>query len=305
MPNSNTKRCLTVVRQYERGAKKGWDVMTTPNQPTFPQICSFLEYLKKQNVSVEKFQKFIESGDLVTQMLNCPDLSMVDKEAFSALLFPKPTLNIPWTPINKLVSRVMKRSKKRLWGFTDADAEKLTTALNEHNNSSDLYPTSVRLWLGGTLKYNWTEMMLWIREEVEALGYEFTEDFDVNVNQLKFFFLPGSEISGNRSLSVVNLDLKTYWKPESYIVAEDELPKRKKWPSLEVATLLALNPQVYVLMDNKIVPNMLSAGLVLDSRCLPGFLPGFGGSGNNDRRLCVYCDWGRIQSYDSTIASFG
>lgn len=233
--------------------------MAPTKQPTFPQIMSFLDLIKSQNLSPEQFQKSLENGDLFKQMLNCPDLSKISKDAFAEILVPKPELTLPWTPAKELVDRIMKRSQKRHWGFTTADADKLARTMHDH--FGDLYPTSIKLWLGKTLKFNWSELILWIKDEVEALGYEFNKYLEVSL--LAFF--PGSEMSGKKSLDVVDLDLQTFWNHKDGIIAIDERPKCKKWPGLEVATLLALNPQIHIMMDGETVPYMLSAGLVVDS----------------------------------------
>lgn len=278
----------------EWGVMKGWDVMTTPNQPTFPQICSFLEYLKKQNISVERFQNFYEAGDLIVQMLNCLDLSRVDRTAFTALLIPK--FSIPWTPVIEYADRIMRRSKLRGWGFIQADADKLAAKLLNH--AGDLYPTSVSLWLGKDLKFNYPEILLWIKDEVEALGYKFTEYFDVD----RVSFFSGSEISGKRSLEPCYLDIETFWDKVNGIVAKDTRPNRKKWPSLEVLVLLALNPQVYIMMNGETVPYMLSAGLVVDFAFLPYFNRFSHGVFN--RRVYVDERWVVARWYNATMVAF-
>lgn len=263
----------------------------TPKPASFEQASRLLEFFKEVKPTSEQLQNFFGAGDLVKQMLNCPDLSKIDRSAFSALLFSKSGLTLPWTPTSEFVDRIMARSKLRGWGFTEADAKKLADSLHDHYG--DLYPTSVRLWLGKTLKFNWSELMLWIKDEVEALGYEFAEYF--NVDRLSFF--PGSEMSGKRSMDAVDLDLQTFWNPKDGIVARDERPKRKKWPGLEVAVLLALNPQIYIMMDGETVPYMLESGLVVDS----GDLSYFHRLG---REVYVRYDWVGNRWYDTTMVAF-
>lgn len=237
----------------EWGITKGWDVMKmTPNQPTFPQICNFLEYLKKQNISVEKFQNFIESGDLVAQMLRCPDLSKIDRVAFKELFAPK--LSIPWTPVLEYVDRIMARSKLRGWGFTRSDAKRLAASLHDHEG--DLRPTGLKVWLGKDIKFNLHEMILWLRDEVRLLGFGFTD----YISGEYLSFHSGSEISGDRSLEPEYFDLQTFSGPQS---TSDVRLLRTRWPSIEVVVLLALNPQVYVLMSDGSVPRMIAAGLVV------------------------------------------
>lgn len=263
----------------------------TPKPASFGQASRLLEFFKELNPTNEQLQKFFGAGDLVKQMLNCPDLSKIDRSAFSALLFSKPNLTIPWTPVGDYVDRIMKRSELRGWGFTEDDVKKLVYALHDH--FGNLYPTSVSMWLGKDLKFNWSELMLWIKDEVEALGYEFTEYFDVS--RLSFF--PGSEMSGKKSMDIVDLDLQTFWNPNEGIVVRDEKPRRKKWPGLEVAVMLALNPQIYIMMDGKVVPYMLAAGLVVGSDGLPHF--------NRDGREVYVSDfWDDSQWYNTTMVSF-
>ena len=289
MPNST--KGLNHCAMALMVALKGWDVMSnqTPKPASFEQASRLLEFFKEAKPTSEQLQRFFGAGDLVKQMLNCPDLSKVDRSVFSRLFVPK--LTLPWTPASELIDRIMKRSEKRNWGFTTADADKLARTMHDH--FGDLYPTSVRLWLGKTLKFNWSELMLWIKDEVEALGYEFKEYFDVS--RLSFF--PGSEMSGKRSLDVVDLDLETFRNPDNGIVVRDERPKRKKWPGLEVAVLLALNPQIYIMMDGKVVPYMLSAGLVVDSDYLPLFY-------RLDRKVYVHDRWDDDRWYGSAVVAF-
>lgn len=181
--------------------------------------------------------------------------------------FLKPTLTIPWTPVTEYVERIMARSELRGWGFTELDACKLADSLRNHDHFGDLYPVSVRMWLGNDLMFNWSELMLWIEDEISASNCGFNSYLDVR----QLAFLPGSEISGERSLDVVDLDLQTFWDKDKGIMPINARATRDKWPSLEVAVMLALNPQVYTMIDGNTVPGMLSSGLVVDSICLPNF----------------------------------
>lgn len=235
-----------------------------PSQPTFPQVLNFLEFLNKQKLTTQQFQNVMENGDLLKQMLNCPDLSLVDRSAFSALLVPK--LTIPWTPVKLFSKLIFARSKKRGWGYTKAETDKLAAELLDH--AGDLQPTSVSVWLGKDLKFNYSEILLWIRDEVEKLGFRFKEYSDY-ANRLSF--LSGSEISGKRFLGPCYLELKKFRDKVNGIVFGDVKSQSQRWPSLEVLILLALNPQVYILMDGEKVPYMIAPGLVGGSGRLLGF----------------------------------
>jgi len=239
--------------------------MTTP--------ASFNQYVKLHDVlnhpSSESFQNFLANGDLLLQMA-CVDLSKVDRSAFEAALTPMPALIpwiplIPWTPVDEYVDRIMARSQLRGWGFTSADADELSAKL--HNHDGLLTPTGAKLWLGKNLGYNWNEIMSWINEEVRKLGFTFQARF--HASGLSFY--PGSEVTGKRRLDVVDLDLATFLNPTNGVVPKDVRSARPKWPGLEVATLLALNPQICIAMNSKTIPYMLAAGLVVGSDYLPRF----------------------------------
>ena len=160
------------------------------------------------------------------------------------------------------------QSPARLGVFTAADIDDLSRKLHVH--SGPLMPTSVSIWLGKDLAYNWGEMMVWVKDEMKALDCEFQTYF--SPNQLSF--LPGSERTGRRRLSVVTLDLvDTYWDPVDGVVLRDVRPLRSSWPGLEVATLLALNPQKYAEMNWLTVPNMFVPGMVINSN--PDWAPCF------------------------------
>lgn len=275
----------------EWGFEKGWDVMIkTPNQPTPPQLSSFLRFLNEQNLTKEQFQNYLENGDLVKLMLNCSGLSKVDRAAFTALLAPK--LTIPWTPVSEYPDRILKRSKLRGWGFTQADADKLTATLHDH--AGDLQPTGISMWLGKDLKFNWAETLLWLKDEVESLKYSFLNEY---FSPDKLSSLSGSEKSGKQVLDVVDLDLETFWDKSNGIVPGDVRPNRKKWPGLEAAILLALNPQVFILMDGETVPYMFASGLVIDGSGLPGF-------SRYNHKVYVPYRWGDSRWYGTTMVAF-
>ena len=116
--------------------------------------------------------------------------------------------------------------------------------------------------------------MACLEHEVEALGKRFTPY--VNAERVSFF--PGSEQSGGRKLTVALLNLATYWDPTDGVVSNEVRKIEKRLPGLEVAWLLALNPQVYLAIDYETIPGLIAAGLVVDSDYVPFFERGSDGA---------------------------
>ncbi|HUC96491.1 MAG TPA: hypothetical protein VMR16_02375 [Candidatus Saccharimonadales bacterium] len=240
----------------------------------------------------EEMQNLLGAGDLIKQIMACPDPSRVDKSAFAALLATvhQSQSSIPWTPVGQYVDRIMARSQSRAWGFTPADANKLNAKLRDHDGP--LTPTGVSIWLGDNLSYNWVEMLAWIKDEVEKLGFTFQDNFSFD----RLSFYPGSEVTGKRKLDVVDLDLATFWDSTNGVIPRKVRPTRPKWPGLKVATLLALNPQVYVAMDGETIPYMLAPGLVVYSDDLPGFY-------RFDRVVYVTDSWDGAQGFNTSVVA--
>lgn len=266
-----------------------------PTPATLDQGKKLLELISEYPQG--RIRDLLDNSYLFKALLNCPDLSKVDKKAFSAFLAatqPKPQLSILLTPVSEYVDRIMARSELRGWGFTQTDAKELAAKLHDHYGP--LTPTGVSIWLGNNLEFNWTEMIAWIKDEVEDVGFTFEERFSPDY-QLSFY--PGSEQSGNRKLGVVDLDLSTFWDPTDGVVSKYVRLKRpeSKWPGLEVPLFLALNPQVYVAMDGKTIPYMLAAGLVVYDDSLPGF-------NRHDRMVYVGGDWDSNHWRNTSVVAF-
>lgn len=205
------------------------------------------------------------STEMVEKVIRCPYLGRKMVDAIDEPQQASPRSPIPWTPVADYVYRIMARSQLRDWGFTQADADKLSTTMHDHHGQ--LMPTGVSIWLGKNLKFNWTEMTAWIEDEVKALEFTFQDYFGPS----RLSFYPGSEVTGKRKLDVVDFDLATFWDSINGVIPGDVRSTRQKWPGLEVLQLLALNPQVCVAMDGKTIPYMFAPGLVVDSDSLPYF----------------------------------
>jgi len=233
--------------------------MSTP--VSVPQINKLLELLG--NPSGEKFQYLLANGDLLKPMANA-DLSRVDRSAFGAMLTPT-TAPIAWRPVNEYVVKILRWNTLRNWGLTKPEITAFVNSLVDHLDF--LHPTGISLWLGRDLPFNWEEAMACLMLEVVLLGEKFKPYFEST--QLSFF--PGSEQSGGPSLGVALLDLQTYWNPTDGEFPDKVRGIEKRLPGLEVAWLLALNPELYLAIDYGVIPGLIAAGLVVESDSAPFF----------------------------------
>lgn len=256
-------------------------------------MASFYDLTIGQGVEFQRILADVLSAEDAKRIIKYPYLGkrMVDAiDVYPQQASPKSYL--PWTPVDQYVDRIMARSQLRGWGFTSDDADKLSATMHDHDGL--LMPTGVSIWLGKDLAYNWTEMTTWIEDEVKVLGFTFQTYF----NPDRLSFLPGSECAGRRrKLDDVELDLATFWNPTNGVIPRDVRSSRPKWPGLEVATLLALNPQVYVAMDGKTIPYMFAPGLVVDSDCLLRFY-------RNARKVYADGGWVVYRWYCTSVVAF-
>ncbi len=193
------------------------------------------------------------------------DFSRIDFNAFTKSLTPA-LAPIAWRPISRYAAKIEEWNKMRGWGLTKAQITAFAATLVDHLDP--LHPTGISLWLGRDLPFNWEEAMACLKLEVEALGEKFKPYFESN----RISFFPGSEQSGKRKLTVALLDLQTYWNPTDGVVPNEVRKIEKRLPGLEVAWLLALNPEVYLAIDYKTIPGLVATGLVVDSDGVPFFV---------------------------------
>jgi hypothetical protein len=216
------------------------------------------------NPSGLKLQTLLDNGgDLLKQMIDA-DLTRVDRSAFETALIPI-SVPIDWWPVSKYVGKISEWNEMRHWGLTQTQIDAFAATLVDHLDSA--HPTGISLWLGHDLAFNWDEALACLEYEVEALGMKFTK----YVESDKVSFFPGSEQSGEISLTVALLDIATYWDPINGVVPREVRTKEGRLPGLEVVWLLALNPQVYLMIDYETVPGLIAAGLVIDLDDLPYF----------------------------------
>ena len=215
------------------------------------------------NPDSDRMQILLANSGLFKE-LALADFSRIDRAAFTASLTPAHA-PIPWRPVSEYAAKISEWNKLRGWGLTKAQIT--TFARNLVDHLGPLHPTGISLWLGRDLPYNWEEVMACLEHEVEALGKRFTPY--VNAERVSFF--PGSEQSGGRKLTVALLNLATYWDPTDGVIPDEVRKIEKRLPGLEVAWLLALNPQVYLAIDYETIPGLIAAGVVVGSVSVPIF----------------------------------
>lgn len=214
--------------------------------------------------SGEKMQYLLANSKFFKELAHA-DFSRIDFDAFTKSLTPA-LAPIAWNPVSGYVTKISEWNKLRGWGLTRGQIDTFVSGLVDHLDP--LHPTGISLWLGRDLPFNWEEVMACLKLEVEALGVKFNSDYFTS-KQLSFF--PGSEQSGKRKLTVALLDLQTYWNPTDGVVPNKVRGIEKRLPGLEVAWLLALNPEVYLAIDYETIPGLIAAGLVVVSVYVPLF----------------------------------
>lgn len=211
----------------------------------------------------DRMQILLANSSLFKELAQA-DFSRIDRAAFTASLTPAHA-PIAWRPVSEYAAKISEWNRLRGWGLTKAQITTFARTLVDHLDP--LHPTGISLWLGRDLQYNWEEVMACLKHEVTAVGEKFTSD--VGAERVSFF--PGSEQTGGRKLTVALLDLQTYWNPTDSVVPSEVRKIEKRLPGLEVAWLLALNPQVYLAIDYETIPGLIAAGLVVGFGYVPGF----------------------------------
>ncbi len=237
-------------------------------EATLAQASRLIDFFKEKRVTVAQVQRFIEAGDLVGLMLECPDLTKVDREEFARLFqkYQSPqgrisTGFIPLTPVDEIARKISARSEERKWGFTAPEIEQFAASVYPHKG--DLHPTSADMWLGRDFAYNWAELVLWFKDELKKFDLCLKEDPRPNTLD----FASGSEITGKRYLRPVTLDLQTNWAPRvAGLAISNVFPTRKRWPSLQPLLFHCLNPQLFGngVVDGKLFPDFLVLGVSFD-----------------------------------------
>ncbi len=239
--------------------------------------------------SGERMQRLLANSALFRELAQA-DFSRIDRAAFTASLTPT-LAPIAWRPVSEYADKIAEWNKLRGWGLTKTQITTFVKTLVDHLDP--LHPTGISLWLGRDLPFNWEEVMACLKLEVEALGEKFTQ-YD-GAKRVSFF--PGSKQAGGRKLTIALLDLRTYWDPIYGVVPNGVRKSEKRLPGLEVAWLLALNPQVYAAIDYETIPGFIAAGLVVGSGRVPIF-------GRDSGEAFVIGGWSGRRRGDDLVVRF-
>jgi hypothetical protein len=200
---------------------------------------------------------------------------------------------ISWCSVGGYADKIAGWNELRRWGFTESQVANLATELAGYGHLDSLHPTGVAVWLGHSLAYNWNEAMAVLRMEIEPLG----EKFEPYTGAERISFFRGSEHSGDARLTVALLDLATHWVSGESVVPSEVRQQEEKLPGLEIAWLLALNPEVYRLIDYSTVPGLVAGGLVVDAAGVPNF-------GRDTDEVYVGSGWSSDGLLGTSVARF-
>lgn len=141
------------------------------------------------------------------------------------------------------------------------------------------HPIGITMWLGHDLKFNYEEAVAWLKDEAEARGLKF-EDWIMNSPGIilgkgrlygSIAFYPGSEQSGEPSISACRLDRRSFQtRAETTPQRIRDTNPSVRWPGLEVFWLACLNFDFFLSSDSAYGVNSLRVlGLDVAPNCLP------------------------------------
>jgi hypothetical protein len=186
---------------------------------------------------------------------------------------------INWTPVTQYIDKLRDWNDRFDLGLTEAQIDNLAVNLPDHAGSC--HPTGISLMLGKGIQCDWKVAMQVLQYELSKVGVLFKDCLDSKVS-----YYSGSEEpikGGEPQVDVALLD--TTWTPTSDIVPcqMHEQYQGQPLPGLEVAWLMALNPQIFNTIDHETVPAFLAPGLVSCANSVPVFDRGdFDGEGEDD-----------------------
>jgi len=191
-------------------------------------------------------------------------------------------LSIPYTSPLDYPKLISDANQKYRLGIPAINIEKLDESLKAYPHLDDQTPTSVRMWLRGSLKNNWEKMFSWLSGSLEAEGINITScihpaelRYYDPAKDAKFFscikgkndnvkFAPKQvhKYECNKLvLSPVRLNLGGYLVPDTLATGY--------WGGLEVLPFLALNPQLVGYLDGIIIRYLCANGLRAQSGLVP------------------------------------
>ena len=212
---------------------------------------------------------------------------------------PSPSnLYIPWTKPEAYPKMISDANQRYNFGIPKQNIERLESALETYEHLDDYTPCSVRMWLRGNLKNNWEKMFLWLSDGIKTEGFQLGSfihaedllyyddkrdgDFYKHVKgHVKCELIPRQahiHESSKLVLTPIRLNLGGF-------LATDTYQTNNYWGGLELLTFLALNPQVFKLLDGQTLPYLCANGL----RTKDGFVPIF--RFNDDEECLISGHW--------------
>jgi hypothetical protein len=131
--------------------------------------------------------------------------------------------------------------------------------------TADLNPTGARIYLSGSLYYNWRIASSILKKELGILDYtlkSYVCPQDIGFLDTPFY----AQRCQKPTLSTTRLDLGTYNKG----IFPGDVRRERGWAGLEVLWTVALNLPMFISMNgNGVIPNLCINGL----RCEAAFVP--------------------------------
>lgn len=178
----------------------------------------------------------------------------------------EPTPNLWEADVDKVINRLKKRSLHCGWHVPWCLYTHIEETWEDH--AGPLQPTGLRITLGHGLFYNWQEVLRWIGDEAKQRGLGLNTDFTLTESLISFY--PGSEVTtAVSSTTVVRLDISKYWNRDDGLKVGAVRSPNVVWPGLEVAWLLALNPDYLFAMDGERFPYLTLPGLQVGNGGVP------------------------------------
>lgn len=200
--------------------------------------------------------------------------------------FSSPTPS--WTPVQEYSELIRQANEKYGFGFPNCMIDLLSLDLKGFEHLDFYTPSSVRIWPIGGLRENWTKLFRWMEDRLSEHGIELMSC--INVQELSFFRTKRDDKTYENIRGVV---------PDRNMVPRDKYhystnrivlsPNRinlatscrdltanakmvgQYWVGIEILTLLALNPQMFKLLDGKTLPHLCANGVRVSEEFVPVF----------------------------------
>lgn len=228
---------------------------------------TFLDITVRQREEFDALLAKALTHEDVKRILTNPELASGLVTTLRAELASHAQSTVNWTPVDQYPAKLRVWNTQFGLGLTELQIAEFDSSLPDHAGANK--PTGVSLTLGKGLRSDHEIAMQILKYELENLGVSFADRLDIT----KVSYLPGSEPPGSVGAKIAPalLDIGTFWDPDGGIAPREVVRQRSRWPSHEVALLLALNPHIYRDMDRTTIPFMVAAGLVVATNQVPCF----------------------------------